>query len=111
MSWLAAGGLVSVIRPAMSTLACTLSGSARSGGTGQELFGFRVAAVIDVDARAQGDRARIGGGAEHPGHLIVLTEVERFACRVERGVGAGTHLGAGQRDDRDEQTARDEKLL
>jgi hypothetical protein len=78
----------------------------------QQLFSVGVTTVIDVDTRAQGDGARIGGRAEKRGDAVVLPRIQRFARGVETGLGGSrTNLRADQRRDDNEQPQRDEKFL
>jgi hypothetical protein len=70
-------------------------------GRGQKFFRFCIAAVIDIDAGAQRDRARVGRGSKNPCDLVVLSEVESFARGVKRRVGASPLLRAQQRGNRE----------
>jgi hypothetical protein len=95
--------------------AAKLQGSvaSRSGrrGSSKQLFRLGIAAVVDIDPRAQGDRSRVVRVGEQAGDLFVLTEIERFAGGCE-GIGrrwAG--LRTQQRGDHEEQAASDDQLL
>ena len=66
-------------------------------GRGQKFFRFCIAAVIDVDAGAERDRAEGRSSSENPCDLVVLSEVESFARGVKRARRRQSRLRAQQR--------------